>query len=154
MKSIVDQDIASLLDQTLWTKDMPWADVQALARYFRLFRADQGEWLFKEGDPPEFMGLLLKGRVQILKTCAQSQQCKQIAEVRPQQSFGEMAMIDNQVRSASAQASQPVIFLLTSQEQLFALAEQHPKLAFKFLWQLTHLISQRLRSASLQLTVL
>ncbi len=152
MKPIIDQDLASLLDQTLWTKDMPWSEVQILSRYFRLYHAGQDEWLFREGDPPEFMGLLLKGRLEILKTCAQSHDIKRIAEVRPQQSFGEMAMIDNQVRSASARVTQPAIFLLTSQKQLFALAEQHPKLAFKFLWQLTHLISQRLRSASLQLT--
>lgn len=154
MKVIAQADIASLLDKTTWAQDLQWPEIQQISRYFRLYSAEPQSWLFAEGDSADYMGLLIQGRLRITKTCADSGQPKVLAVLKPPQSFGEMALIDGLVRSAAAQVIEPVQFLATNQQQLFLMAEQHPKLAFKFLWKLTYLISQRLRQTSMKLTLL
>ncbi|WP_119396141.1 Crp/Fnr family transcriptional regulator [Salinibius halmophilus] len=142
--------LAELLDQTNWVHDLPWQDIQVLARYFKAYRVAAGATLFEEGEQASSMGLIVAGKIKVIKK-GQSGQERILAVMRPSQTFGELSLIDGAPRSATAVAMTDVTLLLTDKDALFNMAEVHPKLAFRFTFRLAQLLSQRLRHTSLQL---
>lgn len=142
--------LAELLDQTNWVHDMPWQDIQVLARYFKAYKVAGGATIFTEGEQAASMGLIVSGKINVIKK-GQSGQERLLATLRPSQTFGELSLIDGAPRSATAIASTDAVLLITDKDALFNMSEVHPKLAFRFTFRLAQLLSQRLRHTSLQL---
>ena len=62
---------------------------------------DSGEMIFEQGDPGDFMYVVVEGEVDIIL------RGEVLNTLRPGDIFGEMALIDNRPRSASAKAAAP-----------------------------------------------
>jgi len=60
---------------------------------------DTGEIIFEQGDPGDFMYVVVEGEVEVIL------REKVITKLAPGEILGEMALIDNRPRSASARAS-------------------------------------------------
>ena len=61
-----------------------------------------GEVIFKEGDPPGAVYIVISGEVEIYRTVNDNRVV--LAKRSWEEVFGEMALVDNNPRSASAQA--------------------------------------------------
>ena len=61
-----------------------------------------GEYLFREGDPPEGVCLVLEGEVEIVKTAGEREQI--LAYFQPGDFLGEIAVLDGRGRDADARA--------------------------------------------------
>lgn len=68
-----------------------------------IVKLQKGEILFKEGDTPDSMYIIQKGRLSITKTKGKSQII--LAELKQGDLLGEMAFFDKSPRSASVQAA-------------------------------------------------
>jgi hypothetical protein len=68
-----------------------------------------------------------------------------IIAVTSLQGFGEMALLDREVRSATVLADDELVCLSLSRSQFDALALEHPGLALKLLANLGRELSQRIR---------
>jgi CRP/FNR family transcriptional regulator, cyclic AMP receptor protein len=68
-----------------------------------LRKVAQGEFLFKEGDPPDAMYVIKSGKFDVVKAKGQSE--IKLAELGPGSMVGEMAFFDNKPRSASVKAT-------------------------------------------------
>jgi serine/threonine protein phosphatase PrpC len=99
----------------------------------------RGERIFSQGEPGQEIFLVVHGEVAILRDGFE------VARVGSGTNFGEMAMLDEPTRSASAVAVCDTELLLISRETFFGLLMGNPTLAVKILWNMLLKLSDNLR---------
>ena len=101
----------------------------------------RGDVLFNEGDPPDSLYLVIRGRIAIAIANPIDRRESVVALMEPDDLFGEMSMLDNGPRSAMARALEPTTVLAIPFEPILAMFDQYPKL----LWNVTRMLAQRIR---------
>ncbi len=101
----------------------------------------RGDLLFQEGDPPEAVYLVLRGRLAIAIANPIDRRESVVALMEAGDLFGEMGMLDEGPRSAMARALEPTTVLEIPFGPVLSMFEEHPKL----LWNVTRLLAQRIR---------
>jgi CRP-like cAMP-binding protein len=143
-------EMAMMLDKTSWGNDLTWDELVTLGKFMQAYKVRPDTVLFSEGELNQTMAILVEGRVEIFKSTMENQK-KSLAKVKSPQTFGEMSLIDGQPRSAEVVADSNCICLLLKKDRFLAMSERQPQLAFKILWKISSLMSQRLRQVSGQL---
>ena len=108
-----------------------------------LIQTTAGQVIFRENEPGDNMYIILEGAVEILKE-AQGGSSKVLTTVGKGEFFGEMALIDDRPRSATAVASVPCKLLVMSDDHLDSYIVANPDFASKMIRNL----AQRLRGAN------
>jgi len=139
---------ANMLDKTIWANEFTWNQLEVLSRYFEPYSIKNGGILFEEGDLGGTMSILTKGKIEIQKNN------KALTTLQTSRSFGEMSLIDNGRRSATAIALEDSEFISMDRLNFDKLSKEHSSLALIFILKITQLLSQRLRQTSSQLTEL
>ncbi|OGH63358.1 MAG: hypothetical protein A3I06_08995 [Candidatus Lindowbacteria bacterium RIFCSPLOWO2_02_FULL_62_12] len=98
---------------------------------------DQGEIVFNQGEPGDSMYMIIEGGVQIV--LADGTPVKTLSTF---EAFGEMALIDDEPRSATAKAVAPCKFLRIDRDRFVALLGQYPEISMGLL----RMMSRRIRS--------
>ena len=100
---------------------------------FNRFRVnfEKGEVIFCEYEPGDTFYLIQKGRVQIIKIMGEIE--KAVAILQPGEIFGEMAILEEAPRSATAIAMDPVSGLAFNRENFEILMQGNPQIALKLL---------------------
>lgn len=142
------EQIAEYLDQTPWSKDFSWQQLLILAQHTRAFTVAAGEHLFEEGSPGGSMGIVLRGSINIMR----DGHC--LAVLRRGRTYGEMSLIDGQVRSATAIAHEDSDLVVMDQILLERLTQQHPRVALRLVQRIAYFLSQNLRKTSGELAEL
>lgn len=142
-----EEELANSLELTRWAADFSWDEICTISRYMNFYTASQGTVIFDEGSEDTTMAIVIKGKIDIIKKESGSK-INVIASIMPSQSFGEMSLVDGEPRSAQAVAAMDVEMLLLSRDSLLNLLDTSPKLAFRLLWIITQMLSQRLRRTS------
>jgi CRP/FNR family transcriptional regulator, cyclic AMP receptor protein len=101
----------------------------------------RGDVLFNEGDPPESLYLVLRGRIAIALANPIDRRESVVALMETNDLFGEMGMLDDGPRSAMARALEPTTVLAIPYGPVLELFDEQPKL----LWNVTRLLAQRIR---------
>jgi CRP/FNR family cyclic AMP-dependent transcriptional regulator len=120
------------------------ADPRALAELAATGRENhliRGDVLFNEGDPPEELYLVLRGRIAIAIANPIDRRESVVALMEADDLFGEMGMLDGGPRSALARALEPSSVLSIPYEPILKLFDDNPRL----LWNVTRLLAQRIR---------
>ena len=130
---------SQILEKTKWASDFSWSQIKTICRFIDPVMAKPGAVVFKEGDLDKSLGIIVKGAIDILKDG------KKLATLNSSQTFGEMALIDGEPRSATGVAKIQTVIFFIREEHLLSLTEEDPKLGVKLLWKVAKLISQRLR---------
>ncbi len=120
-------------------------ELRSIAQATRPRTLPAGTVVFEEGQPGSELFLVISGGVDILKGG------KPIAQFGPGSNFGEMAMLDEPGRSATAVAGVDSEVLVVPREAFFAMLRSNPGLAVKILWNLSLGLSANLRSTSARL---
>jgi len=102
-----------------------------------------GEIIFEEGDPGDGLYAILDGLVRISAFVSQSNK-HALREFATGDFFGEMAIINNAPRSASATVQKDSRLMFVSREQVTDLMERSPQLVFALL----HAFSHRMRETN------
>jgi CRP-like cAMP-binding protein len=102
------------------------------------------EAIFHQGEPGVGMYIIVTGSVHILT----GQNGPVLAELTDGEFFGELALLDESPRSATAVARTPCSILGFFQPDLFGLIERDPNLGVKIVLRLARSIGERLRRAS------
>ncbi len=140
---------AQILEKTKWAKEFSWENIRKICNYIHPVMAKKGATVFREGDREESLGIVVKGSIDIFKNTEDG--AKKVAMIKSSQTFGEMALIDGEPRSASGIAAEESVIFFISKNSLIALSADHPKLGFQLLWKISKLISQHLRKTTGQL---
>jgi signal transduction histidine kinase len=119
-----------------------WKQVQVAAREIR-FAA--GQSVFKEGDLGDGVYVVKSGMVEISATVGAGRQ-HSFSRLEAGEFFGEMAVLDNQPRSASASAVEESDVYFIPREEMVTLLTRSPELCMTLLQE----ISQRVREFNQQ----
>ncbi|NOZ74920.1 MAG: cyclic nucleotide-binding domain-containing protein [FCB group bacterium] len=110
-----------------------------------------GEMIFKRLAPGEGMYIILSGKVEIYLE-PEPEQRNVLATLSNGDFFGELSLLDDEVRSAAAVAAEATELLGFFRPDLFSLLERNPELGNKILINLARVISTRLRKTNDLLT--
>jgi CRP/FNR family cyclic AMP-dependent transcriptional regulator len=135
-------EISKLVERTKWGDAMTGKEVELLARYLHVCRADQGAVIVREGGREAYLCLIVEGRSSVVKAG------KKIGAAGADRVVGEMSLIDGEPRSASVVADEPTLFLVLTADEFNRLSSEVPRIAVKLLLKISKLISQRLRQTS------
>ena len=104
-------------------------DFSSFSRFIRTFQP--GEIIFSEFEPGDKFYLIQSGRVQLIKNAGEHERTLDI--LYPSDMFGEMAILENSPRSATAIALDEVKALELNAQNFEILMLGNPALAFKLL---------------------
>jgi len=110
----------------------------------RTYEAD--ETIFEEGQPGAALFLILDGKIAI-EICRESETTR-LAVLETGAFFGEMALLDETPRSASARALERTRTLALYRNDLNGLRHRHPRTACQIYQSIATMIGDRLRSTN------
>ena len=141
------QQIYDMIGHSRFFDDFSREDVQELAAFMQVYRAEPGSMIIREGDVDDYMLLIIQGKVDIVKTDKRGV-IQAMTSVGPGMTLGEMSMIDGEPRFATCIAVEPTTFAVLSREAMVRIILEAPSLGAKLLIKLVTLLSQRLRQTS------
>jgi CRP/FNR family transcriptional regulator len=101
-----------------------------------------GEFVFWEGDPPEWFYFVERGKIKMLKHSSLGKEFL-IAVFGPGEVFGEVAVFDSAPYPASAQAAEETCALGVRREDFLSFLSQNPPVSLKVI----NILGKRLREA-------
>ena len=122
--------------------DADTATLDALAAAGHERQLVRGDVLFDEGDPPDALYVVTRGRVAIAIANPIDRRESVVALMEPGDLFGELGMLDDRPRSAMARALEPSGVLAIPYTPVLEMFDTQPRL----LWNVTRLLAQRLRA--------
>ena len=140
-------EVCESLSRSPLFKDWTWDELDTLSSYMAGYRASAGDLLFEEGDDGDSMGLLLSGQIEVKKKDAAGL-AQVVAHIVAGRTFGEMAAIDGEKRSATCIATEPCVLALLPKSQFDRILMVNEALGTKLLLRVTKLLSQRLREVN------
>src|SRR5215470_7264314 len=126
------------------------AEIRLMGHFMQVYRAQAGQEIIREGEPGDFMMIVVEGRVEVFKQ-DQWNAPRLIAVIDEGKSLGEMSMIDGEPRFATCVAIVPALIAVLSADHLARIILEQPILGAKILMQLALMLSQRLRQTSSRL---
>ncbi len=115
-----------------------------------------GEMIFQENSSSKELYVIAQGEVDILinRGAAADAEKKEtaVARLRRGQSFGEVALVDEGLRSASARVAQKDTRLLIIQrDKLIMLCETYPQLGYRLMHNLAADLAMKIRNTDLRI---
>lgn len=132
------------IQRTAWGTGLDDRLLGLLANYVQPVRVAAGTQLCTEGERGDFMAFVLSGRLRVFKR-DYFQEDQLLAILGPGNSFGEMALVDTEPRSATVQTVEDSHLLILRVADFHRLIEEHPAAAVQVLFQMSHVLSQRVR---------
>jgi len=133
-----------------FSKYLTTSELWTITKYMNIFKVKKKEVIFREGEPGNFMCFIVEGKILVLKNSDKGKRVP-IAELGPKRSLGEMAMIDQSPRSASAIAASDSILLTLSKKGFDKLTEDHPKIGVVLLKRIAVILCAYIRKTSSEL---
>lgn len=116
------------------------------------------ELIFKENSGSKELYVIVQGEVDIVVdpslvgTAEEGIENKTIATMRRGQSFGEVALVDEGLRSASACAAQKDTHLLIiPRDKLIMLCDTYPQLGYRLMYNLAADLAMKIRNTDLRI---
>ena len=104
-------------------------------------RFDAGTMILKQGSSAVALYLLLDGEVEVSREPEEGGRAVTLARLKPGDIFGEMAVLDDDTRSSSIVATEPVRCALLSRWELLQELRRHPELSI----ELIRVLARRIR---------
>ena len=118
---------------------------------------NKGEIIFEENSSSKELYIITQGAVDILINPATARKDQTpgetvVATLRRGQSFGEVALVDEGLRSATARAAQKDTKLLVIlRDKLIMLCETYPQLGYRLMYNLAADLAMKIRNTDLKI---
>jgi len=122
------------------------AEINELAGISHVRRFASEEFIFLEGDPPDYFYVLAVGKVRVVKHSASGKDFV-VAFFEAGEIFGEVAVFENKPYPASAQAAGETTVIAVPKKEFLAFLSQRPQVALR----LISILGGRLREAQSRL---
>ena len=147
------QDRVALLRKVGLFDEFPEERLSRLAAHLEPVTLADGQRLFEEGTPGDGLYIVISGRVRVAKKMHGGGE-KDLASLGPGDCLGEMALLDEVPRSASAYGTGACELMKLKRDALKAWLAQDPPGAMDFFSELLHEESTRLRRTSAEMALL
>jgi CRP/FNR family cyclic AMP-dependent transcriptional regulator len=148
----------NILKQTDIFYDLTSAQLEMIASICQERTVRAGEVLFQENTPGTEMFAIIRGEIEILldpslvggATTRKGSGPVTIATLREGQTFGEMALVDQGLRSASARgAADNTKLLIIPRQKLLTLCETYPELGYRIMRNMAADMAFKVRNSDL-----
>jgi len=140
------QSIYSFLRKTPIFQDLSGKELRAVERILHRRTYREEEIIFSENEHGVGMYIIESGDV----TIHLGKEKKVLALLSAGDFFGEMAVILEGLRTATAAAKSPATLFGFFRPDLFSLMDTHPKVGNKILFRLAQMVAERLRISSIE----
>ena len=128
-------------------KNLSEKDFSELEKMMHQRSYASGEFIFKNKAPGEGMYIIMRGSIKITIGTNEGNE-NTLAELNKGEFFGELALFDDEPRSANAIALHDCILLGLFTPDLMILQERNPVLGHKIMFNLGGLLGERLRKTN------
>ncbi|GAB1469517.1 cyclic nucleotide-binding domain-containing protein [Chloroflexota bacterium] len=130
--------------------------LEMVANLCREVEFDIDQVIFQENSSSKELYVIMQGEVDILihrgKSGTASKSETVIARLRRGQSFGEVALVDEGLRSATARAAQKDTHLLViPRDKIVMLCETYPQLGYRLMYNLAADLALKIRNTDLRI---
>jgi len=137
------------MDVSLLKKAAVFADLtdEELARVAEVCKEQSfkfGQTIFKEGEPGNRLYMISDGEVRISRVVPGSGE-EALTVLKPGACFGEMSVFDRSERSTDAIANKDCTLITITRSDFEMLLDFNRDIAYKVLWSVVRLLSERLR---------
>ncbi len=146
-----DEAVESILQQVPAFSHLEPKEISLLASIVHKREYKKGEYIFYQGDPGLGMYIILQGEVLIQYTDPDGNK-KDLAILKDGDFFGEIALIDESPRSASAICRTDSEIIGFFRPDLFEIIEKYPKFGIKIVLKLAEIIAERLKRTNQEVT--
>lgn len=122
-------------------------EVVAICSYLDYRVWDAGEVLMNDGEPGDFMGFVLDGKLAVKKETNFPGRFTLVAILDRGAMVGEISAVDRGLRTATVVAMQKTKLLLLTCDNLEKMLTEKPALGIKLLKRIIHVLSLRQRRA-------
>jgi len=129
-------------------------DIEQIVPFFELVTYHAGTVVFKEGDPGDFVGFVVSGKLEVKKQTEFKGNQLIIALLGSGALVGELSMFDKHNRSATVEAKEDTVLIKLWNEKFESLIGQHPYIGIKILKSFIRILSLRLRKVTERLTAI
>ena len=129
-------------------------EIEKIAPFFELVNYPANTTVFKEGDPSDFMGFVISGKLEVKKQTEFKGNQLIIALLSKGALVGELSIFDKYNRSATVEAVNPTTLIILKHQALDSLMQLYPNIGIKILKGLIRVLSLRLRKATERLTTI
>ena len=143
-------EIVDIIDFVPLFQGLDHAEIRTIAQFMSCYGAPTGEVLLREGEPGDYLLLLLTGEVEVWKHDNKGTK-KKIALATRGTTLGEMSLIDGEPRFATCVTSMPVDFAVLCRHDFNQLLDASPRVCAKFTLLLLQMMTRRLRNTSKQM---
>lgn len=137
-----------LLKNVVLFKDLSLRDLGMVNDLMHERRYLADEVIFDEGEEGQGLFVVLEGRVKITRP---NHPIPVLLEFGPGAFFGEVALLDQSVRTAQARAVDDTLILALFRAEFYSLLETHSSIASRISFQLARVLAARLRQAVISL---
>src|SRR4051794_32951898 len=131
---------ADVLHDAPLFRGLPQSDLEHLSSLLRRRRYARGESIFLEGDAGLNLCIIESGHVKLSRTSDAGREIS-FAYLHDGETFGELALLDGEPRSADAVATEPTQLLLLGRDDFVRFLHERPSVAVALLGDM----SKRLR---------
>ncbi len=117
--------LVALLAQSTLFKNVATSDLSALVSTMQPESFAAGQLVFRKGDPGDKLYLIVSGKLRIYASDPMGDEIT-LAFFERARVFGDFALLDEQPRSASAEAVEPLDVLALTRAELVAFLPAHP----------------------------
>ncbi len=112
----------------------------------------KGAMVFEENSSSKELYIIASGKVNILINSSAGKKGTVVAVLHRGQSFGEVALVDEGLRSASASAGEKDTHLIViSRDRLLMLCETYPQLGYRLMYNLSADLAMKIRNTDLRI---
>lgn len=122
-------------------------ELEQIIPLFEKITLKTGETLFSEGDPGDFVGFIASGKLEVKKQTEFKGKQIVLALLSKGSLVGELALADEQPRSATVVAHEDSELAVLKRKVLDSLMLEHPHIGVKLLKGLNRILSIRLRKS-------
>jgi len=135
-----------LLKNVVLFKDLPMRDLAMVDSLMHQRKYLAEEVIFDEGEEGQGLFVVLSGRVKIVLPASID---RVPIELGPGAFFGEVALLDQSVRSAQARAIEDAQIVVLFRAEFYSLLETHSSIASRISFQLARVLAARLRETAI-----
>lgn len=120
--------------------------LKLIAQHLHERRYEENDFLFEVNHPGAALFIIMRGEVSV--ETLSSGQVTQLALIRPGEFLGELALLDDSPRSASARAVRPTQAYALFRGDLLKLTQEEPEIACEIYRALAWVIGERLKATN------
>ncbi|MCX7958251.1 MAG: cyclic nucleotide-binding domain-containing protein [Deltaproteobacteria bacterium] len=139
-----------ILQKSVLFENLLPEEFEYLAEISQLKDYKTGDIIFYEAEPGNSLYVIIEGEVEILRKDAEGK-LKAIAVLKSGDFFGEMSLIDKEMRSATARAKSDVKALVLTSENLHSFAKIYRNGFTMVVINIARVMSKRLRETNSKL---